>query len=53
MRGAGTRVHLPGQGAADTREDLLANGIPVGDVLLGQLRELGDRLGVGDRLQDE
>jgi LDH2 family malate/lactate/ureidoglycolate dehydrogenase len=43
-------VHLPGDTAAAEMADRLDNGIPLGDVLLGQLRELGARLGMADRL---
>lgn len=43
-------VHLPGEGPAALEADLMENGIPVGDVLLGQLRDLGARLEIEDRL---
>ncbi len=45
-------VHLPGEVAAALEREQLESGIPVPDRLLGQLRELGRRLGVGDRLED-
>ncbi len=53
MRASGPpgSVHLPGEGAAEATEDSLANGIEVGDVLLGQLRGLADRFGLEDRLE--
>jgi LDH2 family malate/lactate/ureidoglycolate dehydrogenase len=44
-------VHLPGDRAAAEMTRRLEEGIPLGDVLLGQLRELGWRLGVPDRLE--
>jgi LDH2 family malate/lactate/ureidoglycolate dehydrogenase len=43
-------VKLPGDGAAGTEAERRAAGIPVGDVLLGQLRGLAERLGLEDRL---
>jgi LDH2 family malate/lactate/ureidoglycolate dehydrogenase len=43
-------VHLPGDSAAAEMADRLERGIPLGDVLLGQLRELGARLGLPDGL---
>jgi LDH2 family malate/lactate/ureidoglycolate dehydrogenase len=43
-------VHLPGDAAAAETADRLERGIPLGEVLLGQLRELGSRLGVADSL---
>lgn len=43
-------VKLPGDVAAVLEDEQSAEGIPVGDVLLGQLRDLGDRLGLDDRL---
>jgi LDH2 family malate/lactate/ureidoglycolate dehydrogenase len=43
-------VHLPGDVAAVLEEEQSMEGIPVGDVLLGQLRELAARLGLEDRL---
>ena len=39
-------VHLPGETAAETEAEQRVSGIPVGEVLLGQLEELGARLGV-------
>lgn len=44
--GAPGRVQLPGERAAALVEEQRREGIPVGEVLLGQLRELGERLGV-------
>jgi LDH2 family malate/lactate/ureidoglycolate dehydrogenase len=41
------RVRLPGAAAAELEAEHRELGIPVGEVLLGQLRELGERLGVG------
>lgn len=43
-------VHLPGDGAAAEMAERLADGIPLGDVLLGQLRDLAARLALEDRL---
>ena len=43
-------VHLPGDVAAAETERRLAEGIPLGQVLLGQLRDLSARLGLEDRL---
>jgi LDH2 family malate/lactate/ureidoglycolate dehydrogenase len=43
-------VQLPGDVAAETEAKQSEQGIPVGDVLLRQLRDLGGRLGVDDRL---
>ena len=42
--------HLPGDMAARLEEEQSAEGIPVGEVLLGQLRDLAARLGLDDRL---
>lgn len=39
-------VRIPGETAAETEAELRAGGVPVGEVLLGQLEELGARLGV-------
>lgn len=52
LRAAGPEgsVHLPGDVAAAEVAARLRDGIPLGDVLLGQLRELGARLGVADTL---
>ncbi|MGH8949669.1 MAG: Ldh family oxidoreductase, partial [Acidimicrobiia bacterium] len=52
LRNAGPpgSVQLPGDVASELESELLAEGIPVGDVLLGQLRYLGTRLGLSDRL---
>jgi hypothetical protein len=41
---------LPGDGAAAAIAVRLEEGIPLGDVLLGQLRDLGERLGLKDGL---
>ena len=43
-------VRLPGDIAAVLEAERSAEGIPVGEVLLGQLRDLGARLGLDDRL---
>ncbi len=48
--GAPGKVHIPGEGPAALEADLKANGIPIGDVLLGQLRDLGARFEIDDRL---
>jgi len=40
------RVHLPGAAEVELEAEHREKGIPVGEVLLGQLRELGERLGV-------
>ena len=52
LRAAGPpgSVQLPGDIAAALEEEQSEEGIPVGEVLLGQLRDLGARLGVNDRL---
>ena len=52
LRAAGPpgSVQLPGDVAAALEEEQSEEGIPVGEVLLGQLRDLGARLGVDDRL---
>lgn len=52
LRAAGPpgAVHLPGEGPAALEADLMENGIGVGDVLLGQLRDLGARFEIEDRL---
>ncbi len=44
-------VHLPGEGAALMETEQRKSGIPVPDVLLGQLRGLGARFGLEDRLE--
>jgi LDH2 family malate/lactate/ureidoglycolate dehydrogenase len=44
-------VQLPGEAAARQTEIGLRDGIEIGDVLLGQLRELARRHDVGDRLE--
>ncbi len=49
--GAPGAVHIPGEGPAASEADLMENGIPVGDVLLGQLRDLSARLEIEDRLE--
>jgi LDH2 family malate/lactate/ureidoglycolate dehydrogenase len=43
-------VHIPGDVAAAEVQARLKGGIPLGEVLVGQLRELGTRLGLEDRL---
>ena len=52
LRAAGDdgSVHLPGEGAARVETDQRRDGVPVPDVLLVQLKEIGARLGVTDRL---
>jgi L-2-hydroxycarboxylate dehydrogenase (NAD+) len=52
LRAAGPSgsVQLPGDVAAELEAEQSEDGIPVGDVLLRQLRDLGARLGVADRL---
>ena len=52
LRAAGPpgSVRLPGDVAAELEAERSAEGIPVGEVLLGQLRDLGARLGLEDRL---
>jgi len=52
LRSAGPpgSVRLPGDVAAELETELTEAGVPVGDVLLGQLRDLGARLGLEDRL---
>ena len=52
LRAAGPpgSVQLPGDVAAALEAEQSAEGIPVGEVLLGQLRDLGARLGLDDRL---
>ncbi len=52
LRAAGPpgSVRLPGDVAAELETERSAEGIPVGEVLLGQLRDLGARLGLEDRL---
>ncbi|HSJ84985.1 MAG TPA: Ldh family oxidoreductase [Acidimicrobiia bacterium] len=39
-------VHLPGEAAARLEREQRREGIPVGEVLLGQLQQLAERLGV-------
>ncbi len=43
-------VHIPGDGAARREKEQRADGIPIPDVLLGQLRELSGRLELADDL---
>ena len=52
LRAAGPpgSVRLPGDIAAELEAERSAEGIPVGEVLLDQLRDLGARLGLEDRL---
>ena len=52
LRAAGHpgEVHLPGDMAARLEEEQSVEGIPVGEVLLGQLRDLAERLELDDRL---
>jgi LDH2 family malate/lactate/ureidoglycolate dehydrogenase len=44
-------VHLPGAAAARLEEEQRANGIPIPDVLLAELRDLAVRFGLDDRLE--
>jgi L-2-hydroxycarboxylate dehydrogenase (NAD+) len=48
--GAPGDVRIPGESAAAAQAEMMASGIPVGEVLVGQLRDLGARFGVRDRL---
>lgn len=52
LRAAGPQgsVHLPGGAAAGLEEEQRANGIPIPDVLLAELRDLAVRFGLDDRL---
>jgi LDH2 family malate/lactate/ureidoglycolate dehydrogenase len=52
MRGAGGPgdVHIPGDGAARLEEEQRRNGIPIPEMLLGQLRDLAGRFDLDDRL---
>ena len=51
LRAPGIRARSsPGDMAARLEEEQSAEGIPVGEVLLGQLRDLGARLELDDRL---
>lgn len=52
MRAAGDprAVHIPGDGAARLAEEQRRDGIPIPDVLLGQLRDLADRFHLADDL---
>jgi len=43
-------VQVPGAAAAELEIEQRREGVPLGDVLLGQLRDLAARLGVEDRL---
>lgn len=54
LRSAGPpgAVRLPGDGSAELEKEQLRIGIPVPEVLLGQLRRLAQRLDVPDQLQD-
>jgi LDH2 family malate/lactate/ureidoglycolate dehydrogenase len=49
--GAPGSVHLPGEGAARMEAEQRENGVPVSDVLLGELRGLGTRFGLEDSLE--
>ena len=49
--GAPGSVHLPGEGAARMEAEQRENGVPVSDVLLGELRGLGTRFGLEDLLE--
>ncbi|MGH8951357.1 MAG: Ldh family oxidoreductase [Acidimicrobiia bacterium] len=55
LRAAGDpgAVHIPGEIAAELEIEQRREGIPVGEVLLGQLRDLAQRLEVEDRLVDD
>ena len=48
LRGSGRpgSVHLPGEAAAALERERRRDGIPIEDVLLGQLRSLADRFGL-------
>ena len=48
---SGGPIRLPGDQADAKEAEVRANGVDVGDTLLGQLRELADRFGVADRLE--
>lgn len=50
--GAPGEVHIPGDGAARREEEQRAEGIPLPEVLHGQLRGLADRLDLSDDLSD-
>ncbi|HUG32210.1 MAG TPA: Ldh family oxidoreductase [Acidimicrobiia bacterium] len=52
MRASGDpgAVHIPGDGAKQLVDEQRAEGIPLPDVLLGQLRELASRFGLDDAL---
>lgn len=52
MRAAGDpgAVHIPGDGAKRLEDEQRAEGIPLPDVLLGQLRDLATRFGLEDDL---
>ncbi|HEX9854001.1 MAG TPA: Ldh family oxidoreductase [Acidimicrobiia bacterium] len=47
----GAIVRLPGDRAAEVEKGSRAGGIEIPEMLLGRLRGLADRLGVGDRLE--
>lgn len=51
LRAAGDEVRIPGDGATALEADQRANGIPLPAPLLEQLRELGSRYGIDDRLK--
>jgi L-2-hydroxycarboxylate dehydrogenase (NAD+) len=52
MRAAGQpgEVHIPGDGAASLEAEQRRDGIPIPEVLLGELRHLATRLELDDRL---
>jgi L-2-hydroxycarboxylate dehydrogenase (NAD+) len=52
LRAAGEpgAVHIPGDGAKRLEDEQRAEGIPLPDVLLGQLRDLSSRFGLEDDL---
>jgi LDH2 family malate/lactate/ureidoglycolate dehydrogenase len=52
MRGAGRPgdVHIAGDGAAKLEEEQRRDGIPIPEMLLGQLRDLAGRFDLDDRL---
>ncbi len=54
LRAAGSpgAVHIPGDGAARREQQQRAEGIPIPEVLLGQLRGLAERLELADSLSD-
>ena len=39
-------IHLPGQGRAARRDDRIKNGVPLSEMLLGQVDEVASSLGI-------